>query len=412
MTVTTCSRLVASAMLALAFVFPAVGQDPDAAWIQAGAERAAAYEASVREDFTPQVSDERYREIARELLEGHRRVVAEAMQQSAETPNAPTPEADGANGEGERIIVFETLGEDLERLDDLERALKSLRGLKNIRVVLRGLPDGTSTITEMVRILAGVLRAVPDGPEVVLDPTAYQRYGVTVAPTILYEKDGEALAWVRGSLAVEWLREEVASGRRGDLGKRGPTHAIVERDLITEMKERIARTDWAAKKAAAIKRFWQNQRLTLLPETKEPRRFEINPTIEVLADITALDGRVIVPAGTRVNLLEQVPFTGSLIVFDGAKKSHRATARRLSAEARAKGLRPILVTTRMAEGPGSWGAWEQLQQSFEYPVFLLQQDLRMRFRLEHVPAEVHAEGNRFVVTEIVPDDLEAQESLE
>ena len=83
------------------------------------------------------------------------------------------------------------------------------------------------------------------------------------------------MAQCRGIINTSWLRERVKRDKAtGDLGKWGETVAIAERDLIEEMKSRLAGIDWQAKKDQAVARYWDKQQfLSTCPRPGRQRSF-------------------------------------------------------------------------------------------------------------------------------------------
>jgi hypothetical protein len=68
-------------------------------------------------------------------------------------------------------------------------------------------------------------------PHIVIDPTRFQKWGVTTVPEIVVEDQGKATIRVKGVTSLEWLKSRQAAGRQGDLGRFGEVFEIAEIDL-------------------------------------------------------------------------------------------------------------------------------------------------------------------------------------
>ena len=376
------------------------GVNPDAEWL----ERSGELLERVAEEPLPawlrlQTGGEAYRRAGAIATESAARAAGVSLEPegfvmpaSANTPTAP--------GEG-RVLVFATFG----MPDETLRNLLDQASEPDVWFVLRGLAEGIDFRHTQARIEA--LADIAGGriPNVVIDPTLFQRYAVTLAPTLVLERAGAggvaAPVRVTGAVPVDWLRRQgrrAAPDRAVDLGRRAEVHEIAETDLIVQMQRRLAAIDFESRRQAAIERFWSNQTFVRLPDAPEDAAFEIDPTVRVTADITDLNGRVLVAAGERFNPLDAVPLTKTVIVFRGTDPRHRARAAELAGEARLAGRGVILLTTELDTAAG-WGGLEEIETLLQGPVYLLFANVAERFHLRHVPSTVHADGSRLIVRE-------------
>jgi conjugal transfer pilus assembly protein TraW len=237
-----------------------------------------------------------------------------------------------------------------------------------------------------------------------LDPVLFRRYDVSVAPTLVYEKDGAALAWARGIINSPWLRRRVEQDKAaGDLGKWGQTVAVAERDFIEEMKSRLAGIDWQAKKDQAVAHYWKRQKFIDLPKAKEEKVFYLDATYKVEKDFILPDGRVIARAGDQIDLFKVVPPTFMLVVFDAADPQQVAWAKKTGVEQAGKYRVKYLATRIPAHQEHGWESLARLQETLEAPVYLLNEAVRDRFKFSQVPATVRfaRTKHKFEVKEIV-----------
>lgn len=294
-----------------------------------------------------------------------------------------------------RILVTQALSEAVLR--DLMRASSADPRLV---LVLRGMRAGQS-FGALARQLRELARGLDPAPSIELDPTRFE--DVVAAPVaILYDGDTE-LARVDGLATAGWLREAVERGERGALGRRGPTVPVEEEDLIGLMQQRAARVDWAAQQRRALSGYLLSLPMLELPRATKARRRSLDPTFTVAVDIVAPDGRLIARAGERVNPLERLPFTQRVVVFDPADPRQLAFAQREA------NLLPAatLIVSRIDRDVGL-DQIAELTQRFRRRVTLLNAPLAERFALEHLPSVIVAEAGRFVVTEHVPEDIDAE----
>lgn len=267
------------------------------------------------------------------------------------------------------------------------------------RVVFRGILPGESLIG-FIRQVHTWLDGIDPPPLVELDPIPFQETGARLVPLmVLSDADGE-IARVAGLTDPGWLLEQVAAGRGGDLGTRGPVTEISEPDMIEEIQRRLATLDLDALRQGAVERFWQRTEMTELPAATAARVRHLDATTELQADLHDADGQVIFPAGTRFNPFEHADFTLRLILFDATDPRQVAIAE--DAGANMGGRRPVFIASRLNREAG-WDALAALEEVLDEPVYLLTPDVRRRFAIEAVPTVVEADGGRFRITEIPVD---------
>ena len=308
------------------------GVNPDAGWLERSREL---LERAAREPIPAWLRLDPgaalYEEA--EAIAGQSAARAAGVALEAEGVAVP-PRPAGPAGE-DRVLVFGSLA----LPDETLRNLLDQASEPNVVFVLRGLAEGIGFRNTQARIEA--LIDVDSGriPNVVIDPTLFQRYRVTVAPTLVLQRTApggaEAPVRVTGAVPVDWLRRQArraSATEPVDLGRRAEVHEIAEADLILEMQRRLAAVDFESRRQAAIDRFWSSQQFLSLPDAPQDAAFEIDPTVRVTADITDLNGQVLVAAGERFNPLDSVPMTKTVVVFRGTDPRHRAKAAELAGE--------------------------------------------------------------------------------
>lgn len=319
---------------------------------------------------------------------------ASAAAIAAQTNDADQPEY--------TVRVFTTLGEGAAGKDRFIDQIQALAGVANVKVLLRGLPEDMHYINNLMGYLGGVTRSVEDAPPILLAPKKFKQAGIDTAPTVVFYKDGQALARITGTLEIDWLKTQVEKGERGMLGARGPAHDIAERNLMALIRERWEAIDWAKKKEQAKAAYWDSYDATQLPTAKTSRRFTVDPSIIVARTIKTPRGRVVAHKGQRVNPLDVVPFTGAVIAFDGSDPEQVKLAAALVGKVRAEGLRPLPVTQGLPDNEPGFNAQAKLQRMLNAKIYLLDERVIDRFELEALPAVVRGEGGVFVIHEIEP----------
>jgi len=332
---------------------------------------------------------EEYRDLAGEIARRQQRQVEKQVQ-------GLRPEEES---KPERIILFITLGEAPDQ--EVEKNQRLLHGIQaaapDAVVAVRGLPAGQRHLEQFVLYLKKISES-GKLPGIRLDPALFRKYQVSVAPTMILERDGKPVAEVRGLINPDWLRRQVEAGRTGDLGQMGPTAALAERDLIEELQERLMAVDWDGKKEQAYARYWRRFRFVDLPEAREDRRFTLDAKYTVPQDIILPDGTVAARQGQVFDLFRVLKPTFVLVIFDGAKPGHVAWAREQAKEYQGK-LRPRFIATALPDRDNGWQALENLEQQLQGPVYLLTEQVRDRFQVKHVPAVVTPGADHFEVRE-------------
>lgn len=296
------------------------------------------------------------------------------------------------------VFVSEAMGE-----EPLRAAMEMASLNTDMALVFRGIRPDENLVDAIRRIHAMAGRFDPV-PNVTIDPTAFERFGATAAPEMVMVEGERVVVRARGIFNPGVLRERLADGRRGDLGDLGPVTAFAEQDLIQVMQARAGALDMDAMKEQALGRFWKKVPFQVLPAVTKPRVRRLDPSVRITQDMRTADGTLIHRAGTVINPLDIRPFDRRLIFFNASDKRQVATAARLLRESRA--ARTVLIATELDRTLG-WEALRDIQNGFQAPVFLLQPDLRDRFRIEAVPTLVEAVGREFLIVELEPDGAAA-----
>lgn len=287
----------------------------------------------------------------------------------------------------------------------LKGIFEEASGRNDVLLVFRG-PKLGQKLPALMAELKRLLKGIDPLPNIVIDPTRFQRWSVTSVPDIVVEQDGQSRLHVRGVSSLSWLDEQFKAGKQGDLGTLGNVGEIAEIDLLEEFKDRMAAIDWKQKQQQAIVRFWAQQKFEDLPTTLEDRDRTVDLTITAPRDLIAPNGQLIIRARQTVNPLDKMPFGLCLMVFDATVPAQVELIQHQSCQD--KKARVLYLATSLPRQDG-WEQLKTLETRLQAPVFLLTPDVRSRFQLQQVPAIVEQTGNHLVIHERkVPSAQEKQ----
>lgn len=109
-----------------------------------------------------------------------------------------------------------------------------------------------------------------------------------------------------------------------DMGKLGKVYQIGEEDLIKVMQRRFAKLEESGELAKkheegreAAKKYMERPPGTYVPRAQKYKAKIFDPTYTVPEDIKAIDGQVLIKAGTKVNPLDYQPMIKQMCFIDG-----------------------------------------------------------------------------------------------
>jgi conjugal transfer pilus assembly protein TraW len=196
-------------------------------------------------------------------------------------------------------------------------------------------------------------------------------------------------------LAIAWC---AAGVRAENLGTIGPTHPILEKNLLEVIMARLR----AKEASGELKRHEQEARdraayavnnpkpVDGLRTALAPRTYYFDPSFTLQSNVVDATGAVLFPAGTRKNPLEVVSLSKHLLFFDARDPGQVSRARELIERYQGK-VKPILVG----------GSYMDLMKRWNKPVFYDQEGTLVRkFGIAAVPAIVSQEGQRLRIDEV------------
>jgi conjugal transfer pilus assembly protein TraW len=360
------------------------------AWLQRSQAILQTLEGQPRPDWlTGQSEQLDMKHQPQKVLEASQSIRAEALSTSPITLATDLP-TNPSNKPLTLLFVSFSLGE--SALKDL---FEEAAGRDDVLLVFRG-PKPGQKLPALMADLKRLLKGMDPVPNIVIDPTRFQRWSVTSVPDIVVEQEGKSRLHVRGVSSLSWLDEQIKAGKQGDLGALGDVGEITEIDLLEEIKRRMAAIDWKQKQQQAIARFWAQQNFEVLPVAQADRDRTVDLTITAPRDLTAPNGQLIIRAGQTVNPLDKMPFGLCLMVFDATVPAQVELIRHQSCQD--KQARVMYLATSLPRQSG-WDSLQRLETELQAPVYLLTPDVRSRFQLQHVPAVVEQSGNRLLVHE-------------
>lgn len=185
-----------------------------------------------------------------------------------------------------------------------------------------------------------------------------------------------------------------------DLGTIGPVYDIAERDLIEVIKERLHKMQETGElsrleeeyKRRVIEGIENPKPIPGIKPTEQARTYYVDPTFTLERNIVDENGRIIYPAGTKVNPFDYDRMSKVLLFFDASDEKQKAFAKRFIDES-SMPVKPILVGGKPLE----------LMREWKKQVYFDQMGiLTRRFRITHVPAVVSQEDKRIRVDEVLP----------
>ena len=179
-----------------------------------------------------------------------------------------------------------------------------------------------------------------------------------------------------------------------DYGQQGTVFPIAERDLLEQIRSKLVAMEKSGEtarlnqelKRRTVARVNRPEPVAGMVRAEAPRRWTIDPTVTLDADIRGAKGELIHAAGTRINPLDSVALRSELIFLDGDDPAQLAWAL-----GRSEAAKLILVK----------GAPLELMRARQRRFYFDQGGkLVAHFAIRAVPALVRQRGRQLEVSEI------------
>jgi conjugal transfer pilus assembly protein TraW len=206
-----------------------------------------------------------------------------------------------------------------------------------------------------------------------------------------------------GSVAL-LLAALAVSAQAVELGRIGPTYPIGEESALDMVMKKLRQKERSGElkrlQGEGIRRSMTSIRnmppVEGIATVRSRAQRVIDPTVSYARSVTTDDGRVVIPAGSRINPLDTISLSKALVFFDGRDPEQREAVARLVASKGQLRLKPILVA----------GSWLDLTKAWKTQVFYDQQGvLSRRFGITAVPAVIRQQGRMLVLDEIPAKEL-------
>ena len=295
---------------------------------------------------------------------------------------------------------------------ELMELMREASGRPNVIVVFRGIyPEENyrQAFMDIHRIIRKAKLDTP--PNVLMNPMAFRKFGVTEAPEIVYAKGYNDLIRARGTFSVDWLmREYKTNGRTGDIGSYGTVNVVTEMDLIELMMERGKKAIAKINRQEIVDTYWNNKTFVPIEKAKSNSKRKLDPSVMVFEDIVAPDGTVIAKAGERKNPLFHMPFTYKVLIFDARDEEQVEFVARKLKEYPETQLVQLIASHIYAED--GWKHLRDLDSKFGIPVYILTDEVQQRFGIQRVPSILDADDRYFYIEEFdVRETVKPQEEI-
>lgn len=184
-----------------------------------------------------------------------------------------------------------------------------------------------------------------------------------------------------------------------DLGTVGNTYPVSEKDMMSEIENRAAQVNWQAiikRETANVKKNAGNGGIKL-PIAQKTRSFYLDMTYILDHEINTYNQKgeitgVLYPKGFVYNPLDYMKVKETYVMFNGNLKAEVNWFKQRYA-------RTPLVYPLITEGNAI-----EIAEQIGRPVYVLREDMRTLFKLEHTVSVVYPEGRKMRVDEIVVKD--------
>jgi conjugal transfer pilus assembly protein TraW len=185
-----------------------------------------------------------------------------------------------------------------------------------------------------------------------------------------------------------------------DVGRFGPVYAIREPDFLEDIvrivKAKVDSGEWKRLQEDARRRAMAGMAnphpVEGLTTATVKRTWLFDPSVVLSQDILDASGRVMYPAGARVNPLDTVALPQPLLFFDGRDSRQIAAAQGVMHRYHGA-VTPILVA----------GSWQQLGKDWQRQVYFDQQGRMVhQLGIQAVPAIVSQQARVLRIEEFMP----------
>ena len=167
----------------------------------------------------------------------------------------------------------------------------------------------------------------------------------------------------------------------------GPTSAVIETDLVDELRQRAVNVDVEQLRSAQAQ--YQPANLQALPRATKDTTTMVDLTHTLEQDLVDAQGTILYPAGFTFNPLRHVSLSSALVVIDGSDPDQVAWFQGSSYGSNRRAL--LLLSGGLAAA---------LRDELRRPVAYLTEDIARRLQLRAVPSIVVERDNQLEIREV------------
>ena len=188
------------------------------------------------------------------------------------------------------------------------------------------------------------------------------------------------------ALLLAW-QTQAEAGEIVQLEPVGPTSAVIETDLVDELRQRAVSVDVEQLRHTQAR--YQPANLHALPRAEKDTTTMVDLTHTLEQDVQDANGQVLYPAGFTFNPLRYVSLSGALVVIDGSDPEQVAW---FKGSPYGSNRRALLLL--------SGGVAAALRDELRRPVAYLTEDIARPLQLRAVPSIVVERDNQLMIREV------------
>lgn len=226
-------------------------------------------------------------------------------------------------------------------------------------------------------------------------PKAFEEFEVTAVPAIIHARKG-AIGVAHGTMNFDYLKKMMKdTSGLNDFGIIGSTRAILEKNLLEEIQERLAKLDGEKLQRQAVDNFWKKKQFVVIPPAQKTETFYINPTVKVTKDIVNPQGEVLARNGQVINPLETMTMSNAYILFDATDPLQIEWVNKHIAKSVYQGI--VMLMTSQLHKDNGWDHLSLLRKNFQREIYLIPKEMVERFSISGLPAIVTTDNQKKLV---------------
>ncbi|MCD9476334.1 hypothetical protein GLP21_18470 [Photobacterium carnosum] len=304
-----------------------------------------------------------------------------------------TVRADSPLKKGEELYYFISFSESEKEIKEIMQAAADA----DARIILRGMRPQDKYVNQTSYAINVMGKDIRPVPKVAIDPRLFKVFKITKAPMMVYRK-GDKYVVGSGITTTNWFLNKSREVKENykTLGNLSPTKPIVEKDLIEEIKSRVAKIDWEAKRKKAMDHYFEKLPSFYLPPAQVDKTYEIDPRVRFNKDVRTKAGKLLAKKDSVVNPMDYFPGkTLNLFVFNPQSNMQKAVVKQQMKLT--KGENALLVTGIDKEK--GLNSIRDISDEMGLQVYLLQERMIKRFQLQHSPSKVVLGNGKITITE-------------